>query len=84
MLFSDNFAGDFANLGNIASRRVVDNGTAANNEHFWEKVQAAFAQSDEKYSNMRFLDDDVFAQQQPMWIQSSFIIGGNYFQFGRG
>ncbi len=45
VLFSDNFAGDFVNLGNMASRRLVDTGTVANSEHFWVKVETAFVQS---------------------------------------
>ncbi len=70
---SDNFAGEFANLGNIASRCVSNNGTAANDEHFWVKMLATFAQSDEKYNNMRFIDNDIFAQQQPMHLDTSIL-----------
>ena len=60
-LFSDKFAGDFANLGNVASRAILDAGKAAHDQHFWEKVRADFVTSDENYDVMRFQDDYVIA-----------------------
>lgn len=35
ILFSDEFADDFGNLGNVASRELLDGGAAGNDEHFW-------------------------------------------------
>ncbi len=73
VMISDNFAGDFANLGDIASRRVIDTETAANNDCFWVKVQAAFVQLIEQYNNMQFLDNHIVVQQQQMHLDTIFL-----------
>ena len=43
ILFSDEFAGDFATLGNVASRQLLDEGVAGNNKYFWAQVQEALS-----------------------------------------
>ncbi len=63
VLFSDEFATDFAHIGNIADRQVLDSGKASNDEHFWTKVQLAFIEPDDNYDKMRILDDDILADQ---------------------
>ena len=42
ILFSDEFAGKFGDIGNVASWKVLDTGKASNDQHFWEAVQEAF------------------------------------------
>ncbi len=61
ILFSDKFAGDFAKLGNVASRSLLDTGKAANDQRFWEKARADFIKQDDNYDVMRFQEDNVFA-----------------------
>jgi hypothetical protein len=63
ILFSDEFAADFAELGNTADRNLLDNGTAGNKAGFWVGVQDAFVQPDPEYDELRFMDDDVMASQ---------------------
>ena len=63
VLFFDNFARDFALLANIPYMYILDTGKATNDEHIWMRVCAVFVQADENYSNMWFLDDDIFTQQ---------------------
>ena len=41
-LFSDAFAGDFADIGKVAGRKLLDSAKAANDEYFWVGVQEAF------------------------------------------
>ena len=60
MLFSDEFAEQFALLGNVANRVLLDLGKAANYEHFWKSVQEAFALQEETYDKILFKEDDVF------------------------
>ena len=60
VLFSDEFAEKFAHLGDVADRVVLDSGKAANDQHFWEDVQKAFAVEDELIDTIHFRDDDVF------------------------
>jgi hypothetical protein len=50
ILFSDLFAEDFGNIGNSASRELLDTGTAAHDKHFWTKVQATFTLVNEAYT----------------------------------
>ena len=65
LLFSDAFAEDFGNLGNVASRQLLDNGTAANDQHFWTRVQTEFVSSETPtVCNLSFTDDPVFANKQ--------------------
>ena len=45
VLFSDEFAMDFADLGKIATRQVLDSGKAGNQQHFWEQVASAFIEN---------------------------------------
>ena len=59
VLFSDEFAEDFADLGNLASRLLLDSGLAGNERHFWERVASAFSEDDEGYGVMRFTDDEI-------------------------
>ncbi len=61
ILFSDKLDGDFANLGNVASRSLLDTGKAANDQLFWEKVRADFIKQDDNYDIMRFQEDNEFA-----------------------
>ena len=60
LLFSDEFAGDFASLGDVASRQLLDTGKAGNDEHFWVKVRLSFVVPHPVYDVLAFWDDDVF------------------------
>jgi hypothetical protein len=71
ILFSDLFAEDFGSIGNSASRELLDTGTAANDKHFWTKVQAAFTLENDDYSSLNFKEDDVFINED---INPSVII----------
>ena len=66
ILFSDEFAADFATIGNVANRALLDSGKAGNDMYFWEKVQAAFVDSEnEFYNQLQFVDDaEVFDSMQ--------------------
>ena len=59
ILFSDEFAEDFADLGNVATRQVLDMGTAGNQQHFWQRVASAFMEECNNYGQLCFLDDNV-------------------------
>jgi hypothetical protein len=61
ILFSDEFTADFADLGNIASRQILDSGKAGNQQHFWERVSSAFIEDNETFGLLHFLDDEVLA-----------------------
>jgi hypothetical protein len=65
-LFSDEFAADFATIGNVANRALLDSGKAGNDMYFWEKVQAAFVDSkNEFYNQLQFVDDaEMFDSMQ--------------------
>ncbi len=72
VLFLDNFVADFANIGNIATRQMLDTGKAANDKHFWERVRSTFITADPEYDKLRFSDDEVLENLQP--IDSSQIV----------
>jgi hypothetical protein len=59
ILFSDEFAEDFADLGNIASRQLLDSGKAGNQQHFWERVASAFLEERPEFGVLRFTDDEI-------------------------
>lgn len=61
IIFSDEFVEDFADLGNIANRQILDSGKAGNQQHFWERVAVAFSEEKESYGVLRFMDDEVLA-----------------------
>ena len=64
LLFSDQFAQEFGELGKIADRQTLDAGKAAHGQHFWEKVQKAFVDeaSNTVCGELDYTDsDDVFA-----------------------
>jgi hypothetical protein len=64
ILFSDEFAFDFATIGNVASKQSLDSGKAGNNQEFWERVKDAFVEpNNDVYDRLYFTDDDVFAVQ---------------------
>lgn len=68
VLFSDAFAADFANIGNVASRQLLDTGKAANDQHFWERVKSAYSSAETEYDNLRFLTNEhlhLFGQIDP-------------------
>jgi len=62
ILFSDQFAEGFSQLGNVASRSELDMGKAANNQLFWEGVQEAFQGQDPTIDNLHFADDEVLQE----------------------
>ena len=41
MLFSDDYAQQFATLVDVATRQALDERVAANNEYFWTGVQGS-------------------------------------------
>ena len=61
ILFLDEFAADFGDLGNVASRQILDLGKAGNQEHFWQRVSSAFLEDKETFGRLNFLDDEVMA-----------------------
>jgi hypothetical protein len=66
VLFSDAFAGDFATIGDVATRESLDSGKAGNEQAFWEKVEVAFGTVCEPpnvdFDQLHFtIDDDAFA-----------------------
>jgi hypothetical protein len=64
IIFSDAFADEFATLGNVATRQLLDSGGAANDEHFWVRVHAAFLEPHPDYDELDFMSsDDVFSAQ---------------------
>lgn len=60
ILFSEEFAEGFATIGNSANRRQLDSGRAANEQDFWEEVQASFQEPNEIYGTLYFQDDEVY------------------------
>ena len=60
ILFSDEFSEQFAQIGNVVDRFILDSGKAGNDEHFWEGVQKAVVTQDESYDKIFFKEDDVF------------------------
>jgi len=42
LLFSDDFADDFATVGNAATKSELDAGVAGNNRGLWLKIQGAY------------------------------------------
>lgn len=64
ILFSDDFAGAFATLGDVANRALLDTGRAANDEHFWVRFRAAFVEPHPDYDTLDFVSsDEVFSTQ---------------------
>jgi hypothetical protein len=64
ILFSDEFACEFATLGDVANRATLDTGKGGSNQLFWERVQDAFTEpNNDNYDRLYFIDDDVFAAQ---------------------
>jgi hypothetical protein len=63
ILFSDDFAGEFACIGNTASRNLLDIGKAANEKLFWERIEDAFLVSKSDYNILQFRDDEVFTTE---------------------
>jgi len=65
VLFSDAFAGDFATIGDVATRESLDSGKAGNEQAFWEKVEVAFGSvcepPNDAFDQLHFtIDDDAF------------------------
>lgn len=73
IVFSDKFAADLAALGLSSSRVLLDSGKAANDRHFWERIQTDFQFNDESYGELLFVDDPVFEQQQDSIFPSKII-----------
>jgi hypothetical protein len=63
ILFSDDFANEFATIGNSATRSTLDTGKAANDEIFWTKIQNAFMDNKSDYNILQFQDNDVFESE---------------------
>ena len=76
VLFSDKFAGDFANLGNVASRAVLDSGKAQNDQLFWEKVHLEFIKTSKDYNTLQFQEDGILSQQ--LHIDPSTIVAHDW------
>ncbi len=65
VIFLNNFVADFASIGNIVTRQMLERGKAANDEHLWEWIWSAFQVEDPEYNNLRF-SDEVFENLQPI------------------
>ncbi len=59
VVFPDQFVEDFVSLRNVSSRQLLDSGRASNEQHFWEHVALAFAEPEDTYGMLHFLDDDI-------------------------
>ena len=59
ILFLDKFAADFADLGNIASRQILDSGKAGNQQHFGEHVASTFLDDNETFGQLHFINNKV-------------------------
>jgi hypothetical protein len=66
ILFSDAFAAEFASIGDVADKQMLDTGKAGNNEMFWEHIQKAFVNAGDNpdYSCLQFMDDEVFCDKE--------------------
>ena len=72
VLFSDKHSERLAQLGNTASRDILNKGKAAQDQNFWEKVPEDFLLPD-KFGELLFIADvDVIAAQDGI-IDSSKI-----------
>jgi hypothetical protein len=63
ILFSNDFADEFACIGNNASRKTLDIGKAANEKLFWEKVEDAYLVLKADYNVLQFREDEVFTTE---------------------
>lgn len=65
VLFSDYFASDFGQIGNTATRPILDSGMAGNDRYFWERVQRSFVDEEQlSYNRLRFADQsEIIAMQ---------------------
>lgn len=63
ILFSDRFAAEFANLGNIAGRRELDTGKAGDDQLFWTSVQKAFVENTEEFNDLLFTSNEILEVQ---------------------
>ena len=57
ILFSEEFAGEFATIGDAGTRAELDAGSASNNRGFWKKVEAAFLRKHEVFDKIQFPND---------------------------
>ena len=60
ILFSDNFAGEFSKIGNVATRECLDSGKATNDMYFRERVRDAFVSPDctTTYNELHFIGEN--------------------------
>ncbi len=72
VLFSDEFATDFAHIGKVADRQMLDSGKASNDKHFWARVQLALIAPDDNYDKMCVQDYDILADH--IYIDPSDIV----------
>jgi hypothetical protein len=66
ILFSDDFAEEFANLGNAPSRSAINSRKVAFEEGFWKKIELAYPVNKLNYNLFNFHDDDVFLMKTLM------------------
>mmetsp|Transcript_32321 Transcript_32321/g.49417 ORF Transcript_32321/g.49417 Transcript_32321/m.49417 type:complete len:152 (+) Transcript_32321:171-626(+) len=52
IMFSNEFAGKVAVLGDVATRNLLDTGKAGKDEHCWEEVHEAFIRPNEAYGKL--------------------------------
>jgi len=81
ILFSDRFAEEFAQVGNVADWVGLDTRKVANNNLFWQGVQESSEGQDEAYNYMLFMDDELLSD-----INLSKLVlmpGNNFEQCGR-
>ncbi len=45
---------------------MLDTNKAANDEHFWERVRSPFLTADPEYDKLRFSDNEVLENLQPI------------------
>ena len=76
VLFSDKHSERLAQLGNTASRDILNKGKAAQDQNFWEKVHEDFLLPD-KFGELLFIADaNVIAAQDGIIYPSKIIPHG--------
>jgi hypothetical protein len=62
--FSDEFIRDLSNLGDIATRSVLDSGRAGNDQQSLESVQESYQVENSVYSTLQFTDCEIFVYNE--------------------
>ena len=76
VLFSDAYAEEFAHLGDKADRKLLDTGKAGRDQGFYERVEDAFWDDDNReFGMLKFKEDKYFAKSE---IDPGIIVNHNW------